>query len=347
MAPPADAAILLSMEAVFAAAFGWLILDEALLPVQIAGCLIMLAGMLLAQIDVIRPKRALPLVILAITVLLVGCSPADVVQVEASPSVVPEMRLVETATLFSSPVPPPVPSNTPEVQQPTATVAPAASWSVCSPLQGITIEGLPGLVVNPYNPPMPGRDDPHQGVDLAVLSEEGGYAVAGTPVQAVLPGRVAGWVDDRFPYGKLLIIETPLKLLDLLPQLADRFPGEIVPVTPHPSLTCPEIDDMPDWNNAGQSLYLLYGHLGSLASVHPGDDVSCGQLLGEIGSSGNALNPHLHLEARRGPSGMNFNSMAHYDSSASQEEMATYCLWRVSGWFQHFDPLLLFGESGS
>ena len=50
-APPADAAILLSSEAVFAALLGWLILDEALLPIQILGCMVMLAGMLLAQAD--------------------------------------------------------------------------------------------------------------------------------------------------------------------------------------------------------------------------------------------------------------------------------------------------------
>lgn len=49
-APPTDAAIILSMEAVFAAIFGWLLLDERLAPVQILGCLFMLAAMLLAQL---------------------------------------------------------------------------------------------------------------------------------------------------------------------------------------------------------------------------------------------------------------------------------------------------------
>jgi drug/metabolite transporter (DMT)-like permease len=51
-APPADATILLSMEAPLAALFGWLILEEALGMVQLAGCALMLAGMLLAQIPV-------------------------------------------------------------------------------------------------------------------------------------------------------------------------------------------------------------------------------------------------------------------------------------------------------
>lgn len=59
IAPPADAAILLSSEAVFAALLGWLILDEALLPIQIFGCVVMLAGMLLAQADRFsRPDEA-------------------------------------------------------------------------------------------------------------------------------------------------------------------------------------------------------------------------------------------------------------------------------------------------
>jgi len=49
-APPADAAIILSMEAVFAAISGWLFLGEVLTPLQLLGCGIMLGGMLLAQL---------------------------------------------------------------------------------------------------------------------------------------------------------------------------------------------------------------------------------------------------------------------------------------------------------
>ncbi len=49
VAPPADASILLSMEAPFAAVFGWLLLQERLTPLQITGCGLMLAGMLIAQ----------------------------------------------------------------------------------------------------------------------------------------------------------------------------------------------------------------------------------------------------------------------------------------------------------
>ena len=49
-APAADAAILLSMEAVFAALSGYIFLKEGLTPGQIVGCMLMLAAMLLAQV---------------------------------------------------------------------------------------------------------------------------------------------------------------------------------------------------------------------------------------------------------------------------------------------------------
>jgi drug/metabolite transporter (DMT)-like permease len=49
VAPPADAAIILSLEAVFAALFGWIFLSEELTVLQLIGCGIMLSGMLLAQ----------------------------------------------------------------------------------------------------------------------------------------------------------------------------------------------------------------------------------------------------------------------------------------------------------
>ncbi len=57
VAPPADAAIILSMEAVFAALAGWIFIHEVLTPIQIGGCIVMFLGMLLAQSDVIFQKR--------------------------------------------------------------------------------------------------------------------------------------------------------------------------------------------------------------------------------------------------------------------------------------------------
>lgn len=53
-APPADAAIIFSMEAVFAALFGYWLLSETLLPLQIAGCAVIVLAIVAAQL---RPSR--------------------------------------------------------------------------------------------------------------------------------------------------------------------------------------------------------------------------------------------------------------------------------------------------
>jgi drug/metabolite transporter (DMT)-like permease len=57
-APPADAAILLSMESVFAALTGYAFLGEGLAVAQILGCGLILGAILLAQIRVERPGSA-------------------------------------------------------------------------------------------------------------------------------------------------------------------------------------------------------------------------------------------------------------------------------------------------
>jgi drug/metabolite transporter (DMT)-like permease len=49
-ASPVDTSILLSLEAVFAAFFGWILLGERLTLVQLAGCGLMLAGIVLSQL---------------------------------------------------------------------------------------------------------------------------------------------------------------------------------------------------------------------------------------------------------------------------------------------------------
>jgi drug/metabolite transporter (DMT)-like permease len=59
-ARPAPAAIILSLEAVFAAVGGWLILGEILSERELFGCVLMLGGMLLSQIAVGKKLKPLP-----------------------------------------------------------------------------------------------------------------------------------------------------------------------------------------------------------------------------------------------------------------------------------------------
>ncbi len=55
--PPADAALLLSLEAVFAVLTGWSLLGESLLIPQIVGCVLIFAAVLLAQLREFFPNK--------------------------------------------------------------------------------------------------------------------------------------------------------------------------------------------------------------------------------------------------------------------------------------------------
>ncbi|HAW86951.1 MAG: hypothetical protein A2087_06525 [Spirochaetes bacterium GWD1_61_31] len=57
-AHPARASIIMSLEAVFAALGGWVILHERLSPRELAGCAVMLAGMIIAQLPARQPRIA-------------------------------------------------------------------------------------------------------------------------------------------------------------------------------------------------------------------------------------------------------------------------------------------------
>lgn len=237
------------------------------------------------------------------------------------------------------------PSPFPTVEAVVAPTSVKAGFHICSPLLNVKISRLVDTIVNPYYPPKPGFDDPHSGVDLADRRSGDSIALAGLPVEAVLDGKVSTIINDRFPFGNAVIIET---VLDTLPT---AYLDQLLPPTPAPTLvprsalTCPPLPVL-NLDESQRSLYILYAHLHSPVKLKPGDEVRCGQNLGAIGSSGNALNPHLHLEVRTGPGGAQFSSLAHYDNSVTQEEMANYCLWTVSGVFQLMDPMRLFTKTG-
>ncbi|MHB1119015.1 MAG: M23 family metallopeptidase [Bellilinea sp.] len=263
-----------------------------------------------------------------------GCSPARMVT-DAAPTLTPTINPpthTPTIVLTETPAPARVPTQVPP--------------KVCSPLAGVNLDQLAEMIVNPYHPPKPGSDDPHQGLDLANLSGPGGIALSGMTVQGVMAGKVAGVAKDRFPYGNMLIVETLLdeNYLGQLPTLV--LPTPLPERLPRGALTCPELDASPAAANEPRSLYILYAHMQNPPIFTPGDDIACGQEIGAIGDSGNALNPHLHIEARVGPAGQIFASMAHYDPSADYGEMAAYCTWRVSGVFQTINPECLWGECG-
>lgn len=242
-----------------------------------------------------------------------------------------------TPTIQSLPSTTPSPPAPPTLEK----IDTPSTFEVCSPLLDYTIEAIPMMVVNPYLPPPTGRDEPHQGVDIAVRSQDGGRALEGNTVQSILSGQVAGVVDDRFPYGNAVIIET--KFAELPAEINGKFSAPATPPVINPALTCPDLTTIEFSRSDQTSIYVIYAHLKEAVELKQDDNIQCGQNLGVIGSTGNAINPHLHLEARVGPSDVRIASMAHYDTSATAEEMASYCLWRVSGVFQVLNPFVLLG----
>jgi len=207
-------------------------------------------------------------------------------------------------------------SQTPAVLPAPAPTA-ASTFKLCSPLVDTPTGELALIVSEPYHPPPAGREERHHGVDFAYYHRYGRDSIAGAGVQTVLAGQVAASLVDRFPYGNALIIETPEVWL----------PADIAARIHIP---------------ADQSLYILFAHLQEPPQAALNERVDACQAVGSAGRSGNAGGAHLHMEARIGPSGERFDSMAYYIVKASDLERENYLRWRISGDFQHFDPMALF-----
>jgi murein DD-endopeptidase MepM/ murein hydrolase activator NlpD len=278
-----------------------------------------------------------PFISFAAALLLAGCAPTPTPR--PTPTAAPATLPALSATAPPSITITSVPSLTPTLLP---VASPTTAFQVCAPLAGMAIADLPAAVSNPYRPPKPGRDDPHAGIDLAERDSNTQVALAGHEVDAALAGRVAAVIQDRFPFGNAVIVESPFSTLPADYTAALNAPQVTTTLYPPGPLTCPPLSIPAGWDFSSPSLYLLYAHMAAPAAVSPGDAVACGQPLGAVGQTGNALNPHLHLEVRVGPGGATFDGLAHYLDSATPTEMANYCAWTVTGLFQLVDPLKLF-----
>ena len=273
--------------------------------------------------------------IVTITLLIVlsACSPTQPVESTATATVVlpsPTATLLPTST--ATPLPP------------TATPIPYTPLS--SPLMNIPLEDLELVNTNPYDPPPLGFDEPHQGIDYAYYRYQNAYmedndGIEGLEVLSILDGTVISVINDRMPYGNALIIETPLEFIP--PEWIQKIqlPSIQATIVPDPRHNCPELIDEPDWDNNNRSLYFVYAHLLNTPEFQLGDTIHSGQVIGQVGNTGNSSNAHLHLEMHLGPGGAIFPSMAKYDTRASIEEMANYCTWRISNRFILMDPNLI------
>jgi murein DD-endopeptidase MepM/ murein hydrolase activator NlpD len=298
-------------------------------------CICRLCAILLQSKDMFRSHP------LSFRLCLVVCVCLGLFQSACQPRAAALLTPTATTAPVSLPSPNPLPSATATQPPPAPTSIPIVR--LCTPLQGVPLSQMATLVSNPYHPPAPGKDDPHAGVDLAMRMGDTQVALAGHPVQSALTGKVVMTIRDRFPFGNAILIETPLDDFPAEWWSPAEIPAPAPTLAPRSALTCPAAPApvFPDPNR--RSLYVLYAHLQKPATVQPDDEVGCGQVIGAVGATGNALNPHLHFETRVGPSGLQMTSMAHYHASAKPEEMSNYCLWTVSGMFQLIDPMKVLG----
>ena len=263
-----------------------------------------------------------------------ACSPMTTTQspTETSTVIPPTLTPTQEPTSTNTPFPP--------------TATPIPYSPISSPLKGISLSEVNSVNTNPFDPPTLGFDEPHQGIDYSYYRYKNENmddvdGIEGLEVLSVLDGTVASLVYDRMPYGNAIIIETSLNLIDPA-LLASLTLPEIAPtLIPDPRHNCPDLVDDPLWDNTNRSLYFVYAHLLNYPELAIGDTVKSGQVIGQVGNTGNSSNAHLHLELRLGPGGASFTSMAKYDTRASLDEMANYCTWRISNRFQLLDPNMI------
>lgn len=209
-----------------------------------------------------------------------------------------------------------------------------------SPLEGINLEELQEIISNPFFYSGDGKDDGHHGTDFSFYQYKTFDKIENLPVQSITSGIVRSVINNRPPYGYMVLVETPFSSLPffLRDRLLNLNTESEIPF--HTNLSCPDFK-LPENSKPIESfsLYILYAHLHDPPKVQIGSQVLSGYPIGKVGNSGSSGNPHLHLEFRIGPTGYSFEEMSHYDNTASQNEIANYCLWRVSGLFYQVDPM--------
>lgn len=236
-----------------------------------------------------------------------------------APQATPSPTIAPTQTASSTPAP-----SATATHPSTATQTPIPISAICSPLADHDLAILMNYMSQPLIPPLgANKEMGHHGVDFAYYRRDGvGGHIQGTPVQSVLDGVVAG-IGYTTVYGNYLIVET--RRLNLPVAVVGLYDLKL-----------------------DQSLYLLYAHMQNPFEFALGQALACGAQIGEVGDSGDPFyssDPHLHLETRSGPSGIQLAPMDYYNTQASEEEKAEWEFWRSSDTFTLLDPVLLLEAS--
>ena len=251
------------------------------------------------------PDRALPALILILSVLLAACLAGCQPGLGFGPTPTPTATDTPTATF--TPTPTLTPSATPTATaSPSPTVTPSSTPTETSSPSPTATAGTPAESVvgtAKTDTVEPGSLWPTP--DVSKAQEH--YWLArpnGTGVRQ--------WADPSYPYattgkGAYLLhhgadIANPLGTPLFAPAdgtVVFAGPDDTVAVGPTTNFFgLPVVIEL-DRTYNGQPVYVLLGHLQN-AYVKPGQHVTRGQRIGEVGMSGVALGPHVHVEVRVG-----------------------------------------------
>jgi hypothetical protein len=124
-------------------------------------------------------------------------------------------------------------------------------------------------------------------VDFAALLDDHGRSHSGDPDTN----------SSYFNYGQPVLAVAAGTVVDAVDGLPDQIPNQNAPIP------LAEAGGNEVILELDSGIYVGYGHLkpGSLR-VEPGQRVQPGEVLGELGNSGNSTGPHLHLQLMTDPS---------------------------------------------
>jgi len=112
-------------------------------------------------------------------------------------------------------------------------------------------------------------------------------------------------VKSYFAYGKNILAVADAKVVTAVDKYDDQVPGGLPA-----GMTLEEADGNHIVLDLGGGKYALYAHLkpGSV-KVREGDTVKRGQVMAQVGNTGNTTAPHLHFHIMDGPSTLGSNGL--------------------------------------
>jgi len=117
-------------------------------------------------------------------------------------------------------------------------------------------------------------------------------------------------VNSYFCYGEDVLAVSDATVVTVVNEFEDQVPGELPQ-----GITLAEVDGNHVVLDLGGGRFAFYAHLiKDSITVEVGEQVTRGQVLGQVGNTGNSLAPHLHFHVMASPASLGSNGLPYmYD----------------------------------